>query len=165
MGMTGAILHILNDAFMMACLFFIAGAIMYKIDTGDISQFRHLNRKMPFTMAAFTIAALSVIGIPPTCGFFSKWYLILGAIDAQQWVFAVALVLSSLLSAVVFFRVIENVYFEGSRGQGVKGSVFDEAPMSMLVPIYIMVAGIMLLGVFSGKIISTVIQFAVPTGF
>ena len=51
------------------------------------------------------------------------------------------------------------------RGQGVKGSVFDEAPMSMLVPIYIMVAGIMLLGVFSGKIISTVIQFAVPTGF
>jgi multicomponent Na+:H+ antiporter subunit D len=181
MGMTGAILHILNDAFMMACLFFIAGAIMYKIDTGDISQFRHLNRKMPFTMAAFTIAALSVIGIPPTCGFFSKWYLILGAIDAQQWVFAVALVLSSLLSAVVFFRVIENVYFEGSRGQGVKGSsenelsnprtlessnpVFDEAPMSMLVPIYIMVAGILLLGVFSGKIISTVIQFAVPEGF
>jgi multicomponent Na+:H+ antiporter subunit D len=181
MGMTGAILHILNDAFMMACLFFIAGAIMYKIDTGDISRFRHLNRKMPFTMAAFTIAALSVIGIPPTCGFFSKWYLILGAIDAQQWVFAAALVLSSLLSAVVFFRVIENVYFEGSRGQGVKGSsenelsnprtlessnpVFDEAPMSMLVPIYIMVAGILLLGVFSGKIISTIIQFAVPEGF
>jgi len=165
MGITGAILHILNDAFMMACLFLVAGAIMYKVGTRNIYHFRYLHRKMPFTMAAFTIAALSIIGIPPTCGFFSKWYLILGAIDAQKWIFAAVLVASSLLAAVVFFRVIENVYFEGSRGQGVKGSVFDEAPMSMLVPIYIMVAGIMLLGVFSGKIISTVIQFAVPTGF
>jgi len=181
MGITGAILHILNDAFMMACLFLVAGAIMYKVGTRNIYHFRYLHRKMPFTMAAFTIAALSIIGIPPTCGFFSKWYLILGAIDAQKWIFAAVLVASSLLAAVVFFRVIENVYFEGSRGQGVKGSsenkssnprtlepsnpVFDEAPLSMLIPIFVLVAGILVLGIFSGKIISTVIQFAVPAGF
>ncbi len=171
MGMSGAILHILNDAFMMACLFLVAGAIMYKIGTRDIKDLRYLHRKMPFTMAAFVIAALSVIGIPPTCGFFSKWYLILGAIDAQQWVFAVALIISSLLSAVVFFRVIENTYFEprvpvhahnGGTHEEIK---MDEAPLSMLVPIFIMVAGILTLGIFSGKIISTVIQFAVPASF
>jgi multicomponent Na+:H+ antiporter subunit D len=171
MGLTGAILHILNDAFMMVCLFSVAGAIMYKIGKRDIRDFKHLHKKMPFTMAAFTIAALSVIGIPPTCGFFSKWYLILGAIDAQQWVFAVALIISSLLSAVVFFRVIENTYFEprvpvhahnGGTHEEIK---MDEAPLSMLVPIYIMVAGILTLGIFSGKIISNVIQFAVPTSF
>jgi len=171
MGLTGAILHILNDAFMMACLFLVAGAIMYKIGARDIRNFRHLNKKMPFTMAAFTIAGLSVVGIPPTCGFFSKWYLILGAINAQQWVFAVALVICSLLSAVVFFRVIENTYFEprvpvhAHNGGTHEEVAMDEAPMSMLVPIYIMVAGIMTLGIFSGKIISTVIQFAVPASF
>ncbi|MDI6889586.1 MAG: monovalent cation/H+ antiporter subunit D family protein [Thermodesulfovibrionales bacterium] len=171
MGLTGAILHILNDAFMMACLFSVAGAIMYKIGKRDIKDFRHLHRKMPFTMAAFTIAALSVIGIPPTCGFFSKWYLILGAIDAQQWIFAVALMISSLLSAIVFFRVIENTYFEprvpvhahnGGTHEEIK---MDEAPLSMLIPIFIMVAGILTLGIFSGKIISNVIQFAVPASF
>ena len=171
MSLTGAILHILNDAFMVACLFFVAGAIMYKMGTRDIRNFRYLHRKMPLTMAAFTIAALSVIGIPPTCGFFSKWYLILGAIYGGQWVFAVVLVLSSLLSAVVFFRVIEKVYFEPTVGihngesHEMVEVVRDEAPLSMLIPIFIMVAGILLLGVFSGKIISTIIQFAVPTGF
>lgn len=177
MGLTGAILHILNDAFMMACLFLVAGAIMYKTGTRDITQFRHLNKKMPFTMAAFTIAALSVVGIPPTCGFFSKWYLIIGAIDAQQWVFAAALMLSSLLSAVVFFKVIENIYFEspvtdhtknGGEHEEVaahKEVAIDEAPLSMLIPIFITVAGILILGILSGKIISTVIRFAVPASF
>ncbi len=173
MGLTGAILHILNDAFMIACLFLVTGAIMYKMGTRDISHFRYLHRKMPFTMAAFTIGALSVVGIPPTCGFFSKWYLILGAIDAQKWIFAVALIISSLLSAVVFFKVIENTYFEprvpvhahnGGSHEEVKVAR-DEAPLSMLVPIFITVAGIMLLGIFSGKIISTVIRFAIPAEF
>jgi multicomponent Na+:H+ antiporter subunit D len=171
MGFTGAILHILNDAFMMACLFAVAGAIMYKIGTRDITEFRNLHKKMPFTMAAFTITALSVVGIPPTCGFFSKWYLILGSIDAKQWVFAAALVLSSLLSAIVFFKVIENAYFkptasaQAHNGGNHEEVAMDEAPMSMLIPIYIMVAGILTLGFLSGKIISTVIQFAVPASF
>jgi multicomponent Na+:H+ antiporter subunit D len=84
-GLTGAILHILNDALMMACLFLVVGAIMYKVGLRNIHQFRGLHRKMPITMAAFTVTALSVIGIPPTCGFFSKWYLVLGAIDANRW--------------------------------------------------------------------------------
>lgn len=173
MGLTGAILHIMNDALMMACLFSVAGAIMYKIGNRDITNFRsqQLNKKMPFTMAAFTITALSVIGIPPTCGFFSKWYLVIGAIDAQQWIFAVALILSSLLSAIVFFKVIEKVYFRPHEsvhqesGEPHKDVVMDEAPMSMLIPIYIMVGGILTLGILSGKIISTVIQFAVPASF
>ncbi len=171
MGLTGAILHIMNDALMMACLFSVAGAIMYKTGARDITNFSSLHKKMPFTMAAFTITALSVVGIPPTCGFFSKWYLILGAIDARQWVFAVALILSSLLSAIVFFKVIESTYFKSTvpkhthNGGTHEEIAINEAPMSMLIPIYIMVAGILTLGIFSGKIIATVIQFAVPASF
>jgi multicomponent Na+:H+ antiporter subunit D len=168
MGLTGAILHIMNDAFMMACLFFVVGAISYKTGTRDIREMRHLNKKMPFTMAAFTITALSMVGIPPACGFFSKWYLILGTINAGQWVFAAALLTSSLINAVLFFRVIEVAYLapmEPVSGHTEEAIQRDEAPFTMLGPIVIMAAGVLILGIFSGHIISTVIQFAVPASF
>jgi multicomponent Na+:H+ antiporter subunit D len=172
MGLTGAILHIMNDAVMMACLFLVTGAILYKTGTREIHQLRHLNKKMPFTMAAFTITALSMVGIPPACGFFSKWYLILGTIEAGQWVWAAALLCSSLINAVLFFRVIECAYFKPMEpayahngGETHEEILRDEAPFTMLVPIVIMAAGVILLGIFSGKIISSVIQFAVPASF
>jgi len=168
-GLTGAILHILNDSFMMLALFLVVGAIMYRYGKREIPQLRYLHRKMPFTMAAFVIAALSVIGIPPTCGFFSKWYLILGAIDANQWVFVAVLLISSLLNVVLFFRVIEHAYLEPEEVHAGGGSELaiatEEAPFSMLMPILVAAAGIMVFGVLSGKIISTVIQFAVPGYF
>jgi len=167
-GLTGAILHILNDSFMMLALFLVVGAIMYRYGNREISQLRYLHRKMPFTMAAFVIAALSVIGIPPTCGFFSKWYLILGAIDANQWVFVAVLLISSLLNVILFFRVIEHAYLEPEEehAEGAELAIAnEEAPFSMLMPILIAAAGIMVFGVLSGKIISTVIQFAVPGYF
>jgi multicomponent Na+:H+ antiporter subunit D len=173
MGLTGAILHIMNDAVMMASLFLVSGAIFYKTGTREIHQLRHLNKKMPFTMAAFTITALSMVGIPPACGFFSKWYLILGTIEAGQWVWAAALLCSSLINAVLFFRVIECAYFKPMEpayahngGETTHEEIQrDEAPFTMLVPIVIMAAGVILLGIFSGKIISSVIQFAVPASF
>jgi multicomponent Na+:H+ antiporter subunit D len=171
MGFTGAVLHILNDAVMMACLFMVVGAVYYKTGAKTIVDYRGMFRKMPFTSASFAIGALSVIGVPPTCGFFSKWYLVLGAIDARQWFFAAALLLSSLLSAVVFFRILQHMFFvpvESAHKHGndeAAGLKRDEAPASMLIPIFITVAGILLLGVFSGQIISSVIQFTVPEGF
>lgn len=175
-GLTGAILHILNDAFMMACLFFAVGAVVYKTGTRNIYQLRNLHRKMPFTMGALVVAGLSVIGIPPLCGFFSKWYLILGAIDGQQWHFVAVLLASSLLSAILFFRVIDNAYFDrihAGSGDSHQGGVdsppgrveIDEAPLSMLVPTLVAAVGIVVLGVSSMKIISTMIQHAVPASF
>jgi multicomponent Na+:H+ antiporter subunit D len=161
----------MNDAFMMACLFLVVGAVYYKTGARTIDGYKALFKKMPLTSGSFAIGALSVIGIPPTCGFFSKWYLVLGAINAQQWVFAVALLMSSLLSAVVFFRVLQNIFFAPSElAHGHESETHieikrDEAPASMLIPIFITVAGILLLGAYSGQIISTIIQFTVPEGF
>lgn len=168
-GLTGAILHILNDAFMMLALFLVVGAIMYRSGKREIPQLRYLHRKMPLTMAVFVIAALSVIGIPPTCGFFSKWYLILGAIDAGKWVFVAVLLISSLLNVILFFRVIESAYLEPVAEHSSGGSELviarEESPLTMLIPILIAGAGIMSFGILSGKIISTIIQFAIPIGF
>lgn len=121
-------------------------------------------------MTAFTIGAFSMVGIPPTLGFFSKLYLIIGAIDAGQWIYVVVLLFSSILNAVYFFRVIQLATFEKpmpdySRETPYPSIVMDEAPLSMLIPIQLMAAGIIIAGIFNGKIISTVIQHVIPAGF
>lgn len=168
-GLIGSLLHILAEAFTKGCLFLVAGAIMYKLGMRHIDQFKNLFWKMPFTMIAFVIAAFSMIGIPPTCGFFSKLYLVLGAVEAKEWVFVGALLVSVILNIVYFFNVIKHAFFDPAESTSPNGRVheettIDEAPMSMLIPIWIMTIGIVLLGIFSGKIISTVLQYAVPMG-
>lgn len=168
LGLTGAILHIVNDMFMMACLFTAAGAIFYRTGTRNIYQFRYLHRTMPIVFAVFVVGALSVVGVPPLCGFFSKWYLILGTIQAKKWELLAVLLISSLIYAILFFRVIENAYFEprethafaNDGGQPVV--TLDKVPWSMLVPMLLIAAGNIFLGIFSGKIIDHIIQFAIP---
>ena len=166
-GFIGALLHILNHGFMKACLFLVAGALMYKLGMRNIYQLRKISRKMPFTMGAFVVAALSMVGVPPTCGFFSKWYLILGSIEAHQWLFAVIILLSSLLTAVYFIRVVEIAYFRpvSPPGNVPEEWTRDEIPPSMLIPLWILAGGIILLGVLNEKIISGVLNFALPAQF
>ncbi|RLB05391.1 MAG: monovalent cation/H+ antiporter subunit D family protein [Deltaproteobacteria bacterium] len=169
-GLTGALLHILNEAFTKGCLFLVAGAIMYKMGMRDIYQFRYLFEKMPLTMIAFVIAAFSMVGIPPTCGFFSKLYLLLGAIDARHWIFVATLLISVVLNVVYFFNVIRHAYFKPSEAYAHDGGrpekiAVDEVPLSMLAPIWFTAIGILITGIFSGKIVSTVIQFAIPKCF
>ncbi|MDY6989749.1 MAG: monovalent cation/H+ antiporter subunit D family protein [Thermodesulfobacteriota bacterium] len=163
----GAVLHILNDAVMTVGLFTVAGIIMYKTKTHNISDFQGLFKKMPFTMLAFVVGALSIIGVPPTCGFFSKWYLIHGAVIAEHWAFLVALLLSSLISVVLFFRVIEIGYvFQASHGGHAhstgQAATIDEAPLSMLIPTIAVALGIILIGLYNQAILSKIIAFAVP---
>ncbi len=164
-GLTGAVLHTVNDMFMMACLFTAVGTINTYAGTRNLYGLRGINKRLPVTMGVFVVAALSVIGIPPLCGFFSKWYLVLGAIKAGQWVNVAALLISSLLNVVLFFRVIEQVYFTGHEPGNHSKTVIDRIPLSQLAPIVCLALCILLLGVFSGKLINTVISFAVPSVF
>jgi len=90
-ALKGAIFHIVNDALMMACLFLVAGLVMYRTAGHRIDNFKGIFRTMPITAIIFCVGALAVIGVPPTCGFFSKWYLLLGGINAGQWAFVAAL--------------------------------------------------------------------------
>lgn len=109
-AMTGSIFHILNHAMAKACLFFCAGAVIYKTGIRSIEGYAGMGSRMPITMAAFTLAATSLMGIPPTSGFMSKFYLGIGAYQGN-WVFLAVILLGSLLSAIYFFRVIWLVYF------------------------------------------------------
>jgi multicomponent Na+:H+ antiporter subunit D len=97
-ALKGAIFHILNDAIMVACLFLVGSLVMYKTHGHRIDDFKGIFRNMPITAFIYTVGALAVIGVPPTCGFFSKWYLLLGGIKAHQWGFVAALLASTLIN-------------------------------------------------------------------
>ncbi len=168
-GMTGAILHIVNDALMTLCLFLVVGNIVHKVKGYAFEDLKGLFRKMPFTMCAFVVGALSIIGVPPTCGFFSKWYLISGAIQAGHYAFMVALLFSSLVNVVLFFRIIEIAFFEPftdhhAHGHDHQPEPIDEAPLTMLVPLWIVAAALVIVGIYTGDIVNNIIQFAIPEG-
>jgi multicomponent Na+:H+ antiporter subunit D len=170
-GFKGAVFHIVNDAMMMACLFLVAGQIMYQTGGHGISDFKGIFRNMPVTAVVFTIGALAVIGVPPTCGFFSKWYLLLGGIKANQWGFVTALLVCTLINIALFFRIFDKGLFVHGlgHGQGNEGTHErahkGEAPLPMLIPACILAVAIILAGVFNQAIVNGVILFTVPKGF
>jgi len=169
-AMQGAIFHIVNDALMMACLFLVAGLVMYRTNGHRIADFKGIFRTMPFTAFVFTVGALAVIGVPPTCGFFSKWYLLLGGIQAHQWGFVTALLVCTLINVALFFRVFDKGLYVHSHKEGPSITGFSnnphagEAPLSMLLPAIILAIAILLIGIFNQFIITNVIHFAVPAG-
>ena len=160
-GMTGAILHIMNDAVMTLCLFLCAGSIYSRIRGLDLDQLKGLFRQMPVTMACFVAVALSIIGVPPTCGFFSKWYLISGGLQAGHYGFVAALLFSSLVNVVLFFRVIEISYygdFENHHGSGSSPDTIKEAPISMLASLLVVSLGLIVIGIYTGSIVTHIIN-------
>ena len=163
-GMTGALLHIVNDALMTLCLFLAAAAIYYRLGSLDFDRLQGIYRKMPVTMAAFTVGAFSMIGVPPTAGFFSKWYLILGGIESGHWEYVAALLFSSLVNAVLFFRIIEIGYFFKS-GEHHGHELREEAPLLMQVPLLISAVALIVIGLGSGPLVDSVIRMALPGGF
>jgi multicomponent Na+:H+ antiporter subunit D len=157
LGLIGAMLHILNHAVMKGCLFQAAGGIRYSTGLWQIPRLAGLGRRMPWTMGAFTIAAISMIGIPPAAGFFSKWYLVLGSIDAGNWIFVAVILISSLLNAVYFFRVLEKVYASPPVDDHTVNNAV-EPPRTMLAPMLILAVSIVVLGIINAIIVTNVLQ-------
>ncbi|MFV9676242.1 MAG: monovalent cation/H+ antiporter subunit D family protein [Methanosarcinales archaeon] len=140
MGVEGAMLHIPFHAFMKITLFMCAGAIMVVTGKRNISEMAGIGRTMPVTMTAFTIGALGMSGIPPVCGFISKWYLGLGALEAHSLGMLAVLMISSLLDIVYFFPIIYTAFFDKpddgtAAGNENKKVVIHEASLFMLVPL------------------------------
>ncbi len=152
-GFFGAVAHILNHTIMKACLFLVAGAFIYKAGLHDIRDFRGLGRRMPYTSAAFTIAALAMIGVPPTTGFATKLFLMIATLETSSYAFAGVLLLNSLLELVYFGRLIERIYFlHGEPVPEPDGGVAEadehELPHSMLIPIFIIASLCIIAGIF-----------------
>ena len=108
----GAALHIAAHAFGKVTLFFAAGSIYTAAHKTEISQLDGIGKRMPWTMGAFTIGALSMIGIPPAAGFLSKWYMLQGAFSTEQYVAVAVIVLSTLLNTAYFVPIIYRAFFK-----------------------------------------------------
>ena len=132
-GMLGGIIHIVMHAFGKITLFFGAGAIYVATGKKYISQLNGLGKKMPITFLTFFIGAISVIGLPPTGGFYSKWYLVLGCIDAHNLLLLLVLLISSFLNAVYFLPIVfKGFFYNANDSEEIK-----EAPICCIIPMII----------------------------
>lgn len=132
LGLSAGFLHLFNHSIMKACLFFAIGAVVYRTGKTNIYEYRGVGEKMPVTMIFFSLAAFSMIGVPPFNGFMSKFYLAWASVSSGQWIFTVVILISSLLNAIYFLRVVEKAFFfEGEHDEIQR----NEAPITMLIPI------------------------------
>ena len=135
-GLTATLLHLFNHALMKSALFLALGAVMYRIGTTQLNHFQGLGHQMPLTMAAIVIGGLSLIGVPLTVGFVSKWYLVLAVIENGWWPVAVLILLGSLLAVVYVWRIVEMAYFKPALAGT---ETIKEAPLSFLIPTWILI--------------------------
>ncbi|MBE06513.1 MAG: cation:proton antiporter [Verrucomicrobiaceae bacterium] len=151
-GVTGSVMHIAMHAFGKITLFFCAGAIFVASGKKYISQMVGLGKQMPITMIAFLIGSLSIIGLPPFGGAWSKWYLFLGALDANQTAMVIVLVISSLLNIAYLLPIPVNALFRSPPQKDGKGSDagIKEAPLACLIPLCITALAGLLFFLFPG---------------
>lgn len=160
-GLIGAVLHILNHACMKACLFLVSSNLESKGKGLEISKFdASLRRDMPWSSAAFAVAAISMIGLPPTAGFFSKWYLLLGSFQEDRYLFVAVILLSSLLNAVYFFRILERMYLgEPETSEKATTGAPAAAPgFFMIFSPLVLGAGLFILGLGNSLIVTHVLE-------
>jgi multicomponent Na+:H+ antiporter subunit D len=138
-----AIVHIANQAFSKITMFFVAGATQRTTGKTEVHELAGVGYRMPFTMGAFTVAALSFIGVPLFAGFVTKWYLSIGALRAGDWFFVVVLIASSLLNAAYWLPIVHAAFFKVDPQTHMR---VREASPTLLYPILICTVYVVLLG-------------------
>lgn len=140
-GVIGSSMHIASHAFGKITLFFCAGAILVASHKSKISEMRGLGFAMPITMAAFFIASLSIIGVPPAGGTWSKWFLLMGTVETGYWFIMVTLMLSSLLNIAYLLPIPYHAFFPGKDHPATSSGGIKEAPLPSLIALTITTLG------------------------
>ena len=143
-GVSAGVLHLFNHALIKGALFLAMGCIFLRLGSVELKDMHGLARQMPWTMAAFVVGGLSLVGIPLTAGFISKWYLVSAVLADGYWPLAVLVLVSSLLALMYIWRVVEAAYFNvpGAEMRKVK-----EAPAVMLIPTWLLIGANLYFGV------------------
>lgn len=131
-GLTAAIAHLFNHGITKAALFMGVGAYVLRAGGSFYDDIEGLGKAMPWTSAAVVIAGLSLIGVPGTAGFVSKWVLVEAALEKGWWPIALLIVASSLLAVIYVWRVVETLYLKQPKAD----AVYKEIPMSMMIPLW-----------------------------
>ena len=155
-GLTGSIVHLFNHGLMKGALFLLVGGIAYSTGAVTVDRIAGLARRMPLTFAGIAVAGLSMVGVPGTVGFVSKWYLVLAAIERGWWWLAILVVSSSVLALVYMGRLIEAAYFRPASA----GTADREMPLSMLIPAWALVAACVYFGLDTDLTVQVAAQAA-----
>jgi multicomponent Na+:H+ antiporter subunit D len=175
-GLTGAVLHIANDALMKGVLFLAAGMALLRFGVHNVNQLSRLRGRAPWTAAAIVVAGLSLVGIPPLSGFFGKWYVLTGALADGRWALAGALVVGSLASVGYVFRIFEQLFFaqrpgdagsaDGGAGSAVgadgAGAAPKEGSAGVIVACVVLALLVVLLGLANERLVSLLILPGLP---
>ena len=140
-GAIGGGMHMLMHGFGKITLFFGAGAILVATHKTEISQMRGIGRRMPVTMTAFLIGCIAIVGAPPTGGMWSKWYLLLGTVYAEDWLLLVALIVGSLLSAAYLLPIAIRAFYSSNN----ESVTVSEAPLTIRIAMIICAVGCIVL--------------------
>ena len=145
-GLAAGIVHMFNHALIKGGLFMAMGCFAYRLGSVKLDDLRGAGRTMPWTGLAFAIGGLGLIGVPLTAGFVSKWLLLTSSFEAGYWHVAVLMLVSSLLAVVYVWKVVEVLFFaEPSK----VAATAEEAPLSMLIPMYVVIAATVVFGVWT----------------
>ena len=175
LGMVAALLHVMNHAVMKATLFLSAGSIRYSTGITTVDGVSGLGRTMPLTMIAFSLGAIAMVGIPPMAGFFSKWYAVQAGVESGQWSVVAVVLVSSLLSAVYLFRILERAYlhpvqpepshgheedtaFGETAGQIAVEEPAKESPLDMVLPTVFLGLATLALGIANVWIVTKILE-------
>ena len=163
-GLTGAIVHLFNHAITKGGMFMAVGCIALRLNSVELKDLRGIGKRMPVTMFLWVVGGLSLIGVPGTAGFVSKWYLIKAALERGWWPVAVLVLLSSLLAVVYVWRFVEIAYFKKPEKDAPD---IREAPLSMLIPTCVMIGVTIYFGLqteFSAEIAEDAARSLLGTG-
>lgn len=140
LGLQATLLHLFNHALMKGALFLALAAVVYRIGSTDRACLNGLAKHMPWTMAAVVVAGLSLIGVPLTVGFISKWYLVLASFQSGLWPVALLIVIGSLIAVYYVWTLVESAYFgKADAALTSASSPVKEAPLSLLIPLWLLV--------------------------
>jgi multicomponent Na+:H+ antiporter subunit D len=156
-GLTGGIVHLFNHAVAKGAIFLLLGCVALRIGQPSIERIGGLAKRMPWTAAGLVVGGLSLIGVPGTVGFVSKWYLVLAALERGWWWLAAAVLVSSLLAVVYVWRVVEACYF---REPTARLAEVREAPLSMLAPAWVLVLACVYFGLDASSTAGTAARAA-----
>jgi multicomponent Na+:H+ antiporter subunit D len=156
-GVTAGMLHLFNHALIKCALFLAMGCIFLRLGSVELKDMHGLAKQMPWTMAAFVAGGLSLVGLPLTAGFISKWYLVSALLADGYWPLAVLILVSSLLALIYIWRVVEAAYFQLPAASMHK---VREAPASMLIPVWLLIGANLYVGVNASLVIDIAQQGA-----
>ena len=136
-GVAASFVHLFNHAVMKVALFLAIGNLVYRVGSDAVVSLAGLGRRMPWTMGAFLVAAMSLVGVPLTAGFVSKWYLLRAALAEGMWPIAVVILVTSLLAAIYMWRVVSVAFFTRASPGTVQAHA-TEAHWTMVAPVVVL---------------------------